>query len=193
MLPNPFSRLNARKVRRTVGWLIFGLLVATAGPMPYRVPAEERPILGAPDRQISSQAMVHLYFGDPDNRQLKAENRSLPPTEDPTEFGRTILMALIQGPQSDLTPTLPKGTELKAFFITEDGKAYADFNAALSQNHPGGTQSELLTVYSIVNSLLLNMAQIEAVKILIAGREPETLAGHVCLQYAYNANMLLIQ
>lgn len=183
----------ARKVCRTVSWLLFGLLVAIAGPVPFGVQAEERPIIGDQNRPISSQAVVHLYFGNQDNRQLKAEKRTLPSTEDLTEFGRSILTALIQGPQSDLTPTLPKGTELKAFFIAEDRTAYADFNTALSQNHPGGTQSELLTVYSIVNSLQLNINQIEAVKILIAGREPETLAGHVCLQSAHNANMLLIQ
>jgi hypothetical protein len=48
-------------------------------------------------------------------------------------------------------------------------------------------------VYSIVNSLILNVTDIEAVKILIEGQESITLAGHIDLQQPLKANMLLIR
>ena len=54
-------------------------------------------------------------------------------------------------------------------------------------------QIELLTIYSIVNSLILNVPNIKAVKILINGNEAKTLAGHIDLQTAIKANMLLIR
>jgi hypothetical protein len=61
------------------------------------------------------------------------------------------------------------------------------------ENHPGGIKLELITIYSIVNSLILNIPAIDAVKILIGGREALTLAGHVDLRFPFKANMLLIR
>ena len=68
-----------------------------------------------------------------------------------------------------------------------------DLSAAVRENHPGGVDTELLTVYSIVNSLVLNIPEIRAVKILINGNESMTLAGHIDLQKPVSANMLLIR
>jgi len=42
---------------------------------------------------------------------------------------------------------------------------------SVRENHPGGCKSELMTIYSIVNSLILNVSEIEAVKILIGGNQ----------------------
>jgi hypothetical protein len=182
---------------RLAGWpmpvlLIAGLALAV-GLGPLTAMGDERSAAADPPLDLSAPASVHLYFADVDGRYLRAEERSLPQGADPTDQGRNIISALIEGPRSNLGPTLPEGTELKAFFIAEDRTAYADFSPALGERHPGGAHSELLTVYSIVNSLLLNLPRIETVKILIAGRESETLAGHVLLTFPYIANMLLIR
>ncbi len=45
----------------------------------------------------------------------------------------------------------------------------------------------------MVNSLVLNVPEIERVQILIAGNEAPTLAGHIDLQLPVKANMLLIR
>lgn len=68
-----------------------------------------------------------------------------------------------------------------------------DFNETVAQDHPGGVRAELLSIYSVVNSLALNMEGIFAVKLLIDGREADTLAGHVDLRYPYKANIQLIK
>ena len=77
--------------------------------------------------------------------------------------------------------------------VTEEGICYVDLSAQFKENHPGGVQSELLTLYSLVNSLILNIPEIQAVKILIDGYETMTLAGHIDLQEPVKANMLLIR
>ena len=64
---------------------------------------------------------------------------------------------------------------------------------SLRENHPGGSQTEFLTVYSIVNSLALNIPQISSVKILIEGRETMTIAGHIDSRFPFKANMILVR
>jgi spore germination protein GerM len=65
--------------------------------------------------------------------------------------------------------------------LGEDGVAKINFNRALSKDHPGGSSAEMMTLYSIVNSLTLNFSQIKRVQILIEGKAVETIAGHLSL------------
>jgi spore germination protein GerM len=140
------------------------------------------------DKQV-----VHIYFADKENTFLKAEERVFSRPDDPVDFGRAIIEALIRGPQEGLMRTVPAGTALKALYVTEDGTAYVDMTQALRDQHPGGSESELMTIYSIANSLVLNIPEIKAVKILIEGQEAMTLAGHMDLRFPFKANMLLIR
>ena len=52
---------------------------------------------------------------------------------------------------------------------------------------------ERLSIYSIVNSLILNVSEIQMVKILINGKDALTLAGHIDLRFPLKADMLLIR
>jgi spore germination protein GerM len=169
------------------------LLVLVMGPreLQHRTQVEQtvRPASMAP----AQTKLVHLYFSDKDNPFLMAENRVLKGPPEPEFFARSIIEALIRGPQQGLARTLPATTAIRAIFVTHQGTCFVDLSSAVAENHPGGIQSELLTIYSIVNSLVLNVPQIKAVKILINGTEAMTLAGHIDLQIPIKANMLLIR
>jgi spore germination protein GerM len=70
--------------------------------------------------------------------------------------------------------------------------AKINFNKALSKNHPGGSSAEIITVYSIVNSLTLNFPQIKKVQILIEGETGKTIAGHLSLDQPISSKPELI-
>lgn len=137
--------------------------------------------------------LVHLYFSDRENEFLTAEERSLEHPDNPAFFARSIVDALIKGPQRGLVRTISEKTAVRAIYVTAEGICYVDLTAAIADHHPGGIKSELLTIYSIANSLVLNVPEVEAVKILINGNESATLAGHIDLQAPLKANMLLIR
>jgi len=139
------------------------------------------------------KSIVHLYYADKNNSNLTSEPRPLINPEDPAKFGKVIITALLKGPRSDLTRTIPEKTALRAFFITSDGTAYVDLSDNISGNHPGGIKSEIITIYSIVNTLILNVEAIKKVKLLINGLETDTLAGHVDTRFPFKAEMLLIR
>jgi hypothetical protein len=143
--------------------------------------------------QKTEKSTVHLYFSDRENAFLIAEQRELIHAADPADLGKSIIEALIEGPKKGLTRTLPAETIIRAFYITGDATAYVDIANSVKEQHPGGCKSELISIYSIVNSLILNLSNVDAVKILVGGRESLSLAGHVDLRFAFKANMLLIR
>ena len=137
--------------------------------------------------------MLHLYFGDPESAYLTAEDLVVAQPADTQALGAVIVEALIDGPRKALVSTIPQGTTLRAFHLVENGTAYVDLSKEVKENHIGGAKSELMTIYSLVNSIVLNLPEVNAVKFLIDGQEETTLAGHIDLRYPFKANMLLIR
>jgi spore germination protein GerM len=141
----------------------------------------------------TEKSVVHLYFSDTNHSYLTSESRAIALPDGVVDRAKAMVLALIEGPTNSLTRTLPRETKLQALYLTKDGVAYVNFNKAISDNHPGGSLSELLSIYSIVNTLSLNIPEIEAVKLLIEGREAKTLAGHIDLQYPFRPDLLMIK
>ena len=76
-------------------------------------------------------------------------------------------------------------------FVTARGVAYVDLSGEAAAQ-PGGSRSELLTVYSIVNSLVANFPAIRSVQILLEDRMVTSLGGHVDLSRPLPADMTLV-
>jgi len=148
-------------------------------------------VLALPERKVV-KSIAHLYFINKENTYLVAEKRELLHSEDPVDQAKMIIEGLISGPL-ELVRTLPLETRLEALFIDSNNTAYVDFSGTLQERHPGGIRSEFFSVYSIVNSLVLNIPQITKVKILIGGREAQTFAGHIDIRFPFKANMLLVR
>ena len=165
---------------RCVGWLaIAGLAVGVAIYVPDC----------AADK--GDTQLVHLYFADAKRPFLIAESRVMVNHGDPTAFCRQLVLELINGSARGNLATIPEGTQLRSFFLLDDGTAVVDFSAHLWKNHSGSCRLEQLTVFSVVNSLILNVSEIDRVKILIDGAEAQTLAGHLPLEFPLTADMLL--
>jgi spore germination protein GerM len=88
---------------------------------------------------------------------------------------------------------VPAGTTLRALFITANGEAYVDFSGELARAHPGGSLNEMLTVYTLVDVLTVNLPAITTVQLLIEGKEVDTLAGHVDLRRPLVQNLTWVE
>jgi len=118
-----------------------------------------------------------LLFTGPDSL-LHPEIRNIPlPTELDLRV-RRVVEELLEGPHGNLGPIFPYSAELQAVFVDQHRRAYVDFN--LPETPPGGTDSEALMVYGVVNSILLN-SELKSVQLLFDGREIQTLGGHLDL------------
>jgi hypothetical protein len=123
-----------------------------------------------------------LYYADAEGTALVPVQREVPLAEGTVPQGRAILAAQFQPAPEGYVSVIPNGTTLRAFYVTERRDAFVDLSGEAAANHPGGSFSELLTVYAIVNAVTTNLPAIERVQILIDGKEADTLAGHVDLR-----------
>ena len=134
-----------------------------------------------------------IYYADTQKTALKSVKKSFPSTLDSHELAIEIIKTLIAGPKlAHLEATWPKETKINSFFITDDGRAYIDLGLESDMMENMDTGDELLAIYSMVNSLTVNIPGIKRVKILIDGMDAVTLAGHIDLEYFYKTNMLIV-
>ena len=81
---------------------------------------------------------------------------------------------------------LGPGSEIRAVYFVDPGLAVIDLNSPFADGHRSGVLVEELTVASLVETLSLNFPDIHRVKILVDGKERETLAGHADLSNFYD-------
>jgi len=142
---------------------------------------------------LGEKKMVLLYFSDREDEYLVGEKREILKRGELNEEAKEAIIELIKGPKGKLVPTLPPRTKILTLRVNDQGVAEVNFNKALSKDHPGGSSAEMMSVYSIVNSLALNFPQIKRVQIFIEGKTGETIAGHLSLDQPISSKPDLIR
>ena len=180
------------------GWIVATALAAMCalGCMPGPVMAVDEPgeFSGGGSAAVQGDRQrAYLYFADTSSPFLTAEERSLPPADTAQAYAENIITGLIEGSKRGLVRTLPPETRLRALYILNDGTAYVDLTEGVRASPTGGVTAELLTVYAVVNALILNVPEIRSVSILIDGQQALTLTGHMDLRFPLKAEMLLVR
>ncbi len=176
------SSKRKKNVRKFPWFKLFSVLVVITGGLVYislrygELNISSDLLKGyLPKREIE----VDLYFADPHSDYLVNEKRKIKNAFSQQQKIVKTIEEIIKGPKGNLILTVPPTTRLKNVRIDGDGVVWLDFSSNLSQDHPGGSSSEIMTVYSIVNTVLLNFNETTKVRILIDGAKVKTLAGHI--------------
>ncbi len=114
---------------------------------------------------------ITLYFSDSQAMYVVAEERevSLAKGASPEEKAVIELMA---GPRTDeLWNAIPEGTKLLSV-STKNGVCTINFSKEFVENSPGGTASERMAIYSVVNTLT-GIEGVQKVQFLIEGKKQE--------------------
>lgn len=125
---------------------------------------------------------VRLYFESPE-MLLAAETRNIALPESPAAAMPVVVRELMKGPaRPPLARLFPADTVVRGTYFLPGGTAIVDLGGpTLSQGWGTGSHGELMTVYSLVQSLAANFPEARRVRILVNGTPAETLAGHVSL------------
>ncbi|MGA3324263.1 MAG: GerMN domain-containing protein [Terriglobia bacterium] len=129
--------------------------------------------------------LATLYFPALNEGKIMPETRSLTWAQADADRVRQIVLALAEGSHQGYGRVLPASTTLRAVFLAADGTAYVDLSNDILSDFEPGIQSETLAIYSIVNSITMNIPSVKQVRFLIQGQEVETLDGHADLTAAF--------
>jgi len=143
------------------------------------------------------KTQVKIYFYDYKSGNLRYEERDIDISYwdklfNKENIAKKVISLLLEGPKSpSLRSPIPKGTRLLRISI-RNNIAYVSFSNELKNNHPGGSTEELLTIYSIVNTLT-ELPWIKKVQILVGDATLDTLAGHYDISVPLERNMNISQ
>jgi hypothetical protein len=142
-----------------------------------------------PVEEFVTKVVYMLSPGNPDRLvPIEREVFNLIPQ---SRVAGQLLQELMKGPgdgDSALSP-LPNGSRLKNLYFSDRGIAVVILNQETRLNHPGGTKAELLSIYSIVNTLCINFPFVQAVQIVIEDAPDNTFAGHIDISYPLPLDM----
>ncbi len=128
---------------------------------------------------------VSLFFSDANERFLVAEKRFVVKENNDEDQAKEIVKALIEGPKTGKVATFPPKTEVQSVKIKDAGLAEISFAKSLTRNHPGGSASEMATVFSLTDTLISNIPGIKKVKLLVEGKELASIKGHIDTRQAF--------
>jgi hypothetical protein len=126
---------------------------------------------------------VDLYFPADltDGGLLRVERRSLATSEAPRDQVHAIVAELLAGPKGEgLTRPLPEGVEVGSVLLAPEGIAFVNLQWKDHEDPPaGGSTAEMQMVYSLVNSITLNVPRVTRVALLWNGTQRLTFSGHL--------------
>jgi hypothetical protein len=180
--------------------LIFLVLLLVAGGLGFyayhlknRVASEEQRL--AQQSQVivppasGPTTLVTLYLASDIDSSLQRTQESAALPQERSERARAVLRTLLSKYLQTPSPhPIGAGADVRDVFLMGSDTAVIDTNAGFADSHPSGVLVEELTIASIVSTLNANDPQISRVKILVDGKERDTLAGHADLRRFYLAS-----
>jgi hypothetical protein len=155
-------------------WRMRGRAAATPIPSVDTGPVVA-PVAGATER-------VTLFVAYDDIGILRAQSAQIPMPSVRQQRAEELLRALIALYVDKSSPhPLPPGSDIRSVYLVDPGLAVIDVNAAFADGHRSGVLAEELTVASLIQTLSANIPGILKVKILVEGKQRDTLAGHADL------------
>ena len=141
----------------------------------------------------ADEVLAELYYPGSGGR-LFVEQRALPASEDLETRLSQLLAAFLSGPESeDLYPAFPPEVSLGHTLLTDEGIAYIDLTITGQNTHlPWGSRQEMLAVYGLVDTVMLNLPEIQGVILLRNGEQRSTFGGHLDTTRLLLANQDLV-
>jgi spore germination protein GerM len=148
--------------------------------------SDSRPI-APPASGPTEQVTLYVAYDDPGT--IRATAAQIPLPSGRQQRAEELLRALMNLylDRSSAHP-LPPGAEIRSVYLIDPGVAVIDTNAAFADGHRSGVLVEELTVASLIQTLSANIPGITRIRILVDGKQRETLAGHADLSDFYEVS-----
>jgi hypothetical protein len=173
-------------MRKTAGIVLLVLLFLAGGIGGYiyfsKVIPQERAVSeGGIEPSAKTEDLFSLRIYYPAGDQLQIEERRLPRRTGLLAIAEATAEAYLKGPSQTTTAQMPKEVKVLGVYKGVDGILYVDISDELRRNFQGDVFAEFLLLKGLYESLVSNVEDIQDVKVLIEGKEVETIGGHLYL------------
>jgi sporulation and spore germination protein len=140
---------------------------------------------------------VTLFVAHDEDGTLRAQSAQIPMPSGRQQRAEELLRALVSLYLDKSSPhAIGAGADIRSVFLVDPGVAVIDLNGAFANSHRSGVLVEELTVTSLIHTISTNSPGILKVKIVVDGKQRDTLAGHADLSNFYDVsavNQLAVQ
>lgn len=142
------------------------------------------PISGPTERVV-------LFVAHDEDGTLRGLSAQIPMPSGRQQRAEELMRALLSIYLDKSSPhVIAPGAEIRSVFLVDPGVAVIDLNAAFADKHRSGVLVEELTVASLIQTISANTQGILRIKILVDGKERDTLAGHADLSSYYDVSAM---
>lgn len=135
----------------------------------------------APPPPAAEEEFTYLRVYYPLSGRLQMEERRVPRAMAVGNMAEATVREFLKGPSGVSVQTAPQGAELLGAYSGSDGILYVDLSEGFRRGFRGDALSEFLLLRGLYESLLSNVYGTSDVRVLVEGREAESIGGHISL------------
>jgi hypothetical protein len=124
---------------------------------------------------------LRMYY--PVNDQLLMQERKRPRRTAQLAIAEAAVEEFLKGPGEGVMSAIPSDSKLLGVYKDTEQILYVDLSDEFRRNFQGDAYAEFFLLKGLYESLISNVPDIQDVKVLIEGKEIETLGGHLYLLY----------
>jgi hypothetical protein len=177
--------MNMRKLSGII-FLVLLFLGGVAGGYLYfvKVYYKEKPAAeGVIGTSTKTEDFFSLKIYYPLGNQLQIEERRIPRRTVQIAIAEAIVEEYLKGPSGNAISNMPRDARLLGLYKDADKILYVDLSDEFRRNFQGDTIAEFFLLKGLYESFISNIQDIQDIKVLIEGKEIETLGGHFYLLY----------
>ncbi|MGQ9570699.1 MAG: GerMN domain-containing protein [Thermodesulfovibrionales bacterium] len=131
--------------------------------------------------KIEDLIFLKIYYPVDNGLQIEEKGVQLRTTQ--KAIAQAVIEEFLKGPTISQSSVIPKNAKLLGIYKDTEKILYVDLSEEFRRNLQCDALSEYLVLKGLYDSLKSNLDDLEDIKILIEGREIETLGGHFFLSF----------
>ena len=126
-------------------------------------------------------SVLRIY--QPLDGRLELVEKKIPKRISNTALAEAVIEEFFKQSAAEGASSIPQNVKLLGLYKDEGRILYIDLSDEMRRNFQGDALSEYLLLKGVYESLVSNVQDFQDVKLLVEGKEIETLGGHFYLKY----------
>jgi len=173
--------------------IVFFFIVGAAGSyvfMRYFGPESNQPLHNEVQiHSIEGQDLMVIRLYVPIDGKLELIEKKLPKRTKNIAIAEAVIEEFFKTPANG--SPIPQGVKVLGLYRDANLNLYLDLSDELRRNFQGDALSEFLVLKGMYDSLLANLQDFQDLKVLVEGKEIESLGGHFYLKYPLKGTLLI--